>query len=307
MNDAAGEPEGRESSVGSRERTPSRPPTGASAADAVVTPRLELRPGAVGRRRVLADLIAHRQVLRAMTRTDFSVRYKRAVFGILWAVALPLMQAAILAFVLAELVPYRGSGPSFAAYVLTGMIPWAYFAAAVASGATAVVDGAGLASKVWFPRVILPLVHPLAGLISLGISLAALLLLLPLLDVDLGRRLLLLVPAIALLLAFTTSLGCVFAALHVYFRDVRYIVQATLLVWFYATPVFYEAELLDRAAPLLDANPMTGIIGLFRAATTGAPDHLGRALAVSCAATAVLVVLAIELYRQLDRVLADRL
>lgn len=255
----------------------------------------------------LRDVAAHRGVLWALARSDFSVRYKRAAFGLLWAVALPLLQATVLAVVLSNFVPYRGDGPNFAAYVLTGVLPWAYFATALTSGGTAVVDGSTVASKVWFPRLLLPLVHPIAGLVGLAVSIAVMVLAMPVLDVDLGARIVLLVPATALLIAFTATLTALFSALHVYFRDVRYLIQALVLLWFYATPIFYETRLLRRAGPWLDANPMTGVMALFRNATVGHPDAILRPVVVAVLATVVLALLTVETYRRLDRVLVDRL
>lgn len=281
---------------------------------------LELDASPAPRRAVLRDLWGHRALLRVMARTDFQVRYKRAVFGVVWAVAVPLLQAAVLAFVFSKVFGDRalsladdpdavavGRGVSFPVYVLSGIVAWSYMASALTPGSTAIVDGSSLADKVWFPRALLPIVPVLSALVGLGASTIALVVLMPILDTSIGPQILLLLPAVALVACFTVALTLVLAALHVYFRDVRYLVTATLLVWFYVTPIFYPPSLLRDYRHLLDANPMTGIVTLFRMATIGHVDRWVPAVGVSVAVTVVLLLTAVEVYRRHDRLFVDRL
>ena len=146
----------------------------------------------------------------------------------------------------------------------------------------------------------------LANIVALIVSLVALVLATPLLGGQLGLQMLLLVPAAALLVAFTVALSLVAAALHVYFRDVRFMIQAALLMWFYVTPIFYPLKAVGRLRPFINANPMTGVIDLFHLATVGASDWQGPLL-VSGAVTVVLVAIAVETYRRHDRLFADLL
>ena len=270
-------------------------------------PVLELGVEPESRRQVVAAAWAHRRVLAALARADFEVRYKRAFLGVAWVVAIPLLQGLLLAAILSRAVRF-GSGESFAAYVLTGMLPWVYLQTAMVDGSIAVVTNAGIADKIWFPRALLPLVAPMSNLAGLAISAIVVIVALPLLGVRPGLTLLVLVPAAGLLVAFTSALSLVLSALHVYARDVKHLVQATLLLWFYATPIFYPPDLLGDFEPLLVCNPMTGIVALFRLATLGeAGDDVLLAVAVSCLTTLLLAVLAVELYRRLDRLFVDRL
>ena len=254
----------------------------------------------------LQDLWAHREVLSILARSDFQVRYKRASFGILWAVVVPLLQAAVLAVVFSEVLNV-GSGTHFGAYVMSGVLAWAYFSAVTGTGATAIVDGSGLTDKVWFPRALLPLVASLANLPGLGVSMLALIVAMPLLGVGLGPRILLLLPACLLLIAFSTALTLVLSALHVYFRDVRFLIQAALLVWFYLTPIAYPRSLVGRLGPVIDANPMTGVVAVFRLATVGAQSHWAISVTVAVATTVVLLAAALEIYRRHDRLFVDLL
>jgi ABC-type polysaccharide/polyol phosphate export permease len=121
-----------------------------------------------------------------------------------------------------------------------------------------------------------------------------------------GADLLLLLPACALLLAFTTGASLVLSALHVSFRDVRFLVQAALVVWIYVTPILYPRTVLGSSEGWVDANPLTGIVALFHV-SVGADDALARPLVVSLVATAALLAAGLEAQRRRDRLFVDLL
>jgi ABC-type polysaccharide/polyol phosphate export permease len=268
---------------------------------------LELDGRPVSRRAWLADVWAHRGVLGMLSRADFQVRYKRASLGLLWAVAVPVLQSVILAVVFAKVIRV-GNGRAFGAYVMSGVLAWSYFAGAVGAGATAIVDGTGLTDKVWFPRALLPLVPTLANAVGLLVSLVVLFVALPILGVGLTVRLFWLLPAVVLLITLAASLSLCLAALHVYFRDVRFLVQAGLLVWFYLTPIAYPRQLLgSRLGASLDFNPVTGVVVLFHQATVGGGGPMVRPLVVSVVVTIFLLVAAVEANRRHDRLFVDLL
>jgi lipopolysaccharide transport system permease protein len=266
---------------------------------------LDSRPDT--RRLWLASMWRHRDVMLTLSRADFHVRYKRASLGIAWAVLVPLVQALVLAVVFAKLTRVAAAR-DFAAPVLAGMIPWSYFTLTLGAGATAIVEGSGLTDKVWFPRAILPIVPSLANLPSLGISIAVLFALLPVFTWDISSRLLLLPLACLLLVVFTTALSIVLSSLHVYYRDVKFIVQAMLAVWFYLTPVAYPKALLGRWDIAADLNPMTGVVSLFQLATVGRVEHIWqRPVLITVVVTIALVVAAVESQRRYDRLFVDQL
>src|SRR5205807_1374703 len=149
---------------------------------------------------------------------------------------------------------------NYAVFVFSGMLIWTYFANTLQTASTAIVDGADLSTKIYFPRAVLPLVGVVAGLYGLALSVVVLVLMAVGASVPLGVRLVLVIPAVALAAAVTGSLAVVLSALHVYFRDVRYLVQAALLAWFYVTPVFYPLTLAKGLRPYLAANPLTGTV-----------------------------------------------
>lgn len=262
------------------------------------------------RREWLEDIWAHRHVLVMLARKQFHVRYKRASFGVLWAVAVPAVQAAALAVVFSRFVHAR-AGFSYPAYVVVAVLAWGYFAATLSTASLAIVDNSSMTDKLWFPRSILVLAECLANLPGLLISMFLFLILLPVLGVPYGLHTLLLVPAILLLVAFATSLSMVLSALHVYFRDVRYLIQAGLLVLFYLTPIAYPQRNVGNLGPWMDFNPLTGLVNLFHLAAVGHASlwsaDVTRSLVVTIVVTVVLAVVALEAHRRHDRLFVDLL
>jgi lipopolysaccharide transport system permease protein len=270
-------------------------------------PVLELGSEGASRRQWLGSLWAHRGVIRVLARKDFQARYKRTSLGVLWAVAVPLLQAAVMIFVFSHFI-HAGRGVSYAAFVLSGILAWSsYFTMVVPQGTAAIVDGSSLTDKLWFPRAILPLVPCVSNMVGLAITVAILLIAAPALGVTPTLHLLLLVPACALMVAFTMGLTMVLSALNVYFRDVKFVVTAALTVWLYATPIMYPKSLVGDLGPWLDFNPMTGIISLFHVAVIGYDGSWARALVVSVVTTVILLVAAVEVHRRHDRLFADLL
>src|SRR4051812_26726152 len=187
------------------------------------------------------------------------------------------------------------------------MVAWSYFAATTQTSSTAIVDGAGLTDKVWFPRALLALVPCIANLVGLGVSVVALLAIAPLLGATFTPWLLVLVPATILLVAFSVALALVLSALDVYFRDVKFLTTAALLVWLYITPVVYPQSALGSLGRWLDFNPVTGIVDLFHLAVLGSFEDWHRAVLVTVVTTLVLLVAGVETHRRHDRLFVDLL
>ena len=267
-------------------------------------PTLELTSEPAGVRTWARSVWGHRSVLRTLAAKDFKVRYKRASFGVAWAVALPLVQALVLAVVFSRL-GLDTEGIDYLGYVLAGVTAWSFASVSFTSGTTAVVDGAALTDKIWFPRALLVLAPIGANLVGLAIGLGIVTV------VQLGRGQLgvdvvLVVPAVLVLVALATGLSLVTSALYVGFRDVRFVVQAATLLLFYVTPILYTPERLGGLADLLPLNPFAGAVGLFQQAFAGATVG-GAELAGTLIWTVVLLVAGVVLHQRGDRTFVDLL
>jgi lipopolysaccharide transport system permease protein len=270
------------------------------------TPVLDLGPSPSSRREWLRALWEHRGVIWVLSRKDFQARYKRASLGVLWAIIVPLLQAVVMAFVFSHFVHTRAGLP-YGAYVLSGVLFWSYFNATLLLSTGSIVDGTNLTDKLWFPRAVLPIVPCASGLVGLAISSVVVLVGAPVLGATVGFRVLLLMPACLLLVAFTVALSFVLSALQVYYRDVRFIAAAILNVWLYATPIMYPQTAVGSLGRWLDFNPMTGVVDLFRLAVVGSPGPWARAVIVSVLTTFVLALIGLEAQRRYDRLFVDLL
>ena len=253
-----------------------------------------------------SEVYRHLDVLVVLARKDFHTRYKRASLGLAWAVAVPLLQASIMAVVFSRVVR-TGGGHGFGIYVMSGIIAFSYFSTVLNSGVSSLVDGSSLTEKVWFPRVLLPVVPVLSNVVGLIVTCAVLLVAMPITGVTYKPQLALLIPGVLLLAAFVTGLALCVSALNVYYRDVKFLVQAALLVWMYVTPIVYPVKVLGHLQFIAVINPLTGIISLFHMATVGSRGPWMVPMIVSLCTTAVLLIIGAEGQRRHDRLFVDLL
>lgn len=248
-----------------------------------------------------------RDLLALLARKEFFVRYRRASFGLLWSVGLPLVQAIVLAVILTHVVRFTATS-NYPAFIFAGMVVWATFSSAFSSSTTSIVDNTNLSSRVYFPRAILPLSTVGAGFYALVTSTVVLVVMAVATGADPTWRLFLLVPGIALTLAVTAGMGLVTSVICVYFRDMRYLVQAALIVWFYVTPIFYPLEKAPGALrALVTANPVTGPVQIFHDAVVGSSGPLLVPVLVSLGWVVGLSIVGLVVHCRFNRVVADLL
>jgi ABC-type polysaccharide/polyol phosphate export permease len=248
-----------------------------------------------------------RELIRIMARKDFYVRYRRASLGMLWAVGLPVIQAAVMVVVFSHrnIGEVKGNVP---AYIFSGMIGWSFFSGVVGNASTAIVDGAGLSNRIYFPRGVLPLTNVVTAWYGFVVSAVVMMGLAIAFSRHISWRILLAIPAMALTAALACAFVLTFSALHVYFRDLRYVIAAVMQPWMFLTPVFYQPTVLPGwLQPVARLNPATGCVELFHASTVGASPGWGQSLASSCITVVVLSVAALALHRKYDRLFADLL
>lgn len=268
----------------------------------------ELRGEVTKLRSLLAHLWRSRDLIHMLSRKSFFVRYRRASFGMLWSVGLPIAQAAVLAVVFSRVVRIE-TEVSFPVFVFSGVLPWTFFNGSLGSAVTSIIDGGNLATKVYFPRAVFPIVVVGGNLYGLLPGLVVLIGMAALFGVPMGLHLLFLIPAMGLLLLLTTGFCLVLAALQVYFRDIRYILQAALFGWFYGSAVLFP---VDQVPPgllrqIFLANPATGMIQAFRIAIVDSATQFDVAVLWTIGWGIGLLLFAAFLYRRYDRTFVDLL
>jgi lipopolysaccharide transport system permease protein len=257
---------------------------------------------------LISDTWRSRDLVFMLAKKEFVSLYRRATLGMAWAVGLPLLQAVVLAVVFSQVAKIRVAGVSYPTFVYTGTLAWGFFSNTLNNGVGSIVDGQSLATKIYFPRVVFPLSKVGSNLFAFLPGLPLLVIFAAVFHVHLGVSVLLLIPAAALMVALSSAVSTVSAALQVYFRDMRYIVQALLLPWFWASAIFFPTDRVHGYLQrIVEINPATGMILLFRAAVVGADPNLSIAVAWSCAWTAFFLAIALVLYRRFDRVFVDLL
>ena len=258
-------------------------------------------------RQIFVDSWRSRDLIIMLSRKDFFVRYRRASFGLLWAVGLPAFQALVLAVVFSRLIRFD-TGVPYGVFVFAGITPWSYFNSSISAASTSIVDGQSLATKVYFPRAILPFVVIGANFIAFLPAVAVLVAFALLSGVTIGWNIFLLIPATLVMLMLTAAFALVLSAAHVYFRDVRYVVAAAMIAWMYGTPVIYPIDKMHGVIrKAIEINPATGMVELFREAVGVHDPGWTAALPWTFIWMGALFVVAAILHRRFDRVFVDLL
>lgn len=251
------------------------------------------------------ELWAYRELLWVLTMRDIKVRYKQTVLGAAWAILRPVLTMVVFSVVFGSLAKMPSDGYPYPIFVYAGLLPWTFFANAVGTAGQSLVGSAHLVSKVYFPRLVIPLASTGAGLLDLAISTGVLLLMMLWYGVGWTWNLLA-APFLAVGLVFAAlSIGTLLAALTVRFRDFTHITPFMLQVWMYVTPVVFPVSLLPTQWQwVLYANPMTGLVEAFRSAFLGKPFDVAG-LAMSVGAAMLLFALAVAYFERAERHFAD--
>lgn len=265
---------------------------------------------------LLVELWRAKNVLWALARKDFHARYRRTMLGLLWAVGLPLVQAAVLAVVFTHIVHFasalkhlpQGANIRYPVFVYAAITVWSFFSTVMPTAATAIVDNSGLARKIYFPRALFPLLAVASGVYPLAISLGVLFVLTLGMQHTITLSFLWVIPGGLLTLAITAGFGVLLSALHVYFRDVRFIVQAIMSVLFYLSPVIYAVQSAPQALRhVIGLGPMSGPIELMRLAIGAVDPNWPTVVAYGLGWFVVTTGLGMWLQSRYDRVFVDLL
>ncbi|MBA2368629.1 MAG: ABC transporter permease [Candidatus Protochlamydia sp.] len=255
----------------------------------------------------LKDLFRYRELFYFFAWRDILVRYKQTFLGIIWALIRPLLNMAVFAFVFGKVANLATDQVSYPLFVLAGMVPWQLFANCLVETSNSLINNAPMISKVYFPRMILPISYILVNFIDFLISLCLLFFLFIITGAPWHATLffLPLFMISTLFLCLGTSLWM--AAITVRFRDFRFIVPFVVQFGMFISPVGYGSFLVPEPWRwLYFLNPMAGIIEGFRWCCLGIyhPD-LPIALTISCSISAVLFVTGFRYFRKMERIFAD--
>jgi lipopolysaccharide transport system permease protein len=251
------------------------------------------------------EIFLYRELLAFLVWRDIKIRYRQTLLGGLWAVLQPLIAMLILTFIFHRLAGVNSDGPPYPLFAFAGLAPWTFFSTAVSQSSNSLVSNQALISKVYFPRVFIPLGAIGALLLDLTLSLGLLGLLMCYYRWPISAKLLWLPVFILAAVLATSGAGLILSALNVSFRDVKYAVPFLIQMGIFVTPVIYPIRYIPgHWRILMGLNPMTGVVLGFRYALLGSASPwpiMGLSLNVSL----VIFVVGLLIFRRMERRFAD--
>ena len=270
-------------------------------------PELVIRPSRGWVALNLADLWRYRELILFLAWRDISVRYKQTVLGAAWAIIQPLFTMIVFSIFFGSLGKIPSDGVPYPVFTFCALLPWQLFAYSLGESGNSLVANQNLITKVYFPRVVIPLAATLGGLLDFAI--AFLMLLGMILFYQLRPTSAIWALPLFVLLALVTALGAGLwlSALNVEYRDVRYTIPFLTQFWMFLTPIAYPSSLVPELwRPVYGLNPMVGVVEGFRWALLGVGSPPGLLMGVSVFMALAMLVSGLYYFRRMERTFADK-
>lgn len=252
------------------------------------------------------SLWEYRELVYFLAWRDVKVRYKQTALGAAWAILQPLFMMVVFSIFLGRLAGVPSDGAPYPIFVFAALLPWQLFSQSVTESSQSLVANDRLISKVYFPRIAIPLASLASSVIDFCIASFVLAGMMLYYGIRPAHSLLLLPPMIALALFSALAVGLWLSALNVQYRDVRYTLTFLTQLWLFASPVAYPSSLVpERWRALYGLNPMAGVVEGFRWTLLGTATPPGPMLAVSILAVAVLFAGGLLYFRKMENSFAD--
>jgi len=253
------------------------------------------------------QILAFRDLLFALGSRDVKLRYRQTALGVVWVVLQPLLAAGIFSFVFDKVAGLKApNGLPYFVFSYAGMLGWNLFSSTLTKASTSLVQNAGLVSKVYFPKILVPLSSMFAGLVDFAVAFALFLILLPLYGIPITWQFALFPVWIGLILLAALGLGLYSSALMVTYRDVQYVVPVFVNMLLYATPIAYSLDAVPGSLRSIVAiNPLTGLFEGLRWSLLGTGGPQTGYLIYSIVACVAAFVLGALLFGKVERRFAD--
>jgi lipopolysaccharide transport system permease protein len=249
---------------------------------------------------------AYRELLMNLVRREVKGRYSQSFFGAGWAIAQPLATMAVFTIVFARLAQIPSDGAPYPLFAYAALVPWFFFSNSVASGTMSLITYRNIVTKTYFPREIVPLAQIGSRLVDIAAASGLFVLLMIYYGVGIGVWGALVPLFLVLLILFTIGVTLITSALNVFYRDVNPVVQISLQLWLYLTPVAYPLSAVsERYRPLFLMNPLTGVIEGLRAVLVFGREPDWGVVGISAALIVALFVVSIVIFKKTDKYFAD--
>jgi lipopolysaccharide transport system permease protein len=264
----------------------------------------------------LRDLWIYRELIYFLTWRDLKVRYKQTALGAAWAVLQPVLQMVVFTLLFGGVAKLSSEGVPYPVFNYTALLPWGLFSKALADAGKSLVTNRSMITKVYFPRLVIPLASVLSGVVDFFIAFIVLVVMMayynlaPSSTYHFSLRMEVLTLPLFLLLALVTALGVSLwlSALNVIYRDVGYVLPFLTQLWFFASPIVYSSSSVSERWQMLYAlNPMVGVVDGFRWALLGSQSAPGPAVLVSAFVATVILITGMFYFRRMERTFADEI
>lgn len=269
-------------------------------------PLLKIRPSSGWKPLDLRQLWQYRDLLVTLAERDVKLRYRQTVLGVFWVVAQPLLAAGIFSFVFGKVAKLPSDGVPYFLFSFAGLLGWTAFGNTLTKASSSLVGNSQLISKVFFPRMILPLSTMFSTLIDFAVAFAMMMVLLGVNHVAVGPRLLLLPLWMAMIVMLSLGAGLYISALMVSYRDVQYVLPVFIQLLLYASPVAYSVTAVpDHLRLFYHLNPLSGLLEAFRWSLLGCGTISAWALVYSVTVSIALLFLGAFAFKRMERLFSD--
>jgi lipopolysaccharide transport system permease protein len=252
------------------------------------------------------ELWEYRELLYFLVWRDVKVRYKQTVIGVAWAVLQPLLTMVVFSIVFGQLIQVPTGEAPYLVFTYVALLPWTFFAGAISRSGSSLIYDANLISKVYFPRVIIPIAAILSNLVDFGCASTVLIGMMLILGMVPGALILTLPLFLLLALMTALAIGLWLSALNVKYRDINYAIPFLVQIWLFLTPVAYPVTIIpDRWRLLYSLNPMVGVVEGFRWALLGQQNLSWTLMLLSTLLILVLLVGGMFYFRRMEFEFAD--
>lgn len=254
---------------------------------------------------LIKPLTSHKYLLYQLTLREIKARYKQSIVGYAWILFNPLVQLLVYSFVFSVIFKFPTGGIPYPIFLFIALLPWIYLQTSLSTAALVLVDNANLLKKVNFPREILPYSVIFAKSIDLFFSLLLLLIFMIFYKIPFYPTAIFFIPLLIIQIILMTGLSLFLSAANLFYRDIQYLTNLTLLMWLYLTPVVYPLSLVpERYVWLYKLNPMVGITEGYRSSILNFPFDLGT-IFWSAIASLIIFIFGFWVFKKSERVFAD--
>ena len=253
-----------------------------------------------------AELWEYRELLYFLIWGDIKVRYKQTVLGAAWAIIQPFFTMVVFSIFFGALAGIPSEGVPYPIFAYSALVPWTYFATALTQASSSLVQQERVITKVYFPRLIVPMAAVLAGLVDFAIAFVVLVAMMLFYGIAPTTAIWTLPFFVLLAMATALGVGLWLSAFNVQYRDVRYVIPFLIQFWLFATPIAYPSSLVPEAwRALYGLNPMVGVVEGFRWALLGQGQGPSLVLAISVLTVAGVLISGLYYFRRMEDTFAD--